>query len=84
MQMLLELNKIPLQHLHLRCLLHNSQFQRWLEVVAVLAAVNSCSTGTVFVSMKQCKVKVSNLIFCFHQTHTIPPSLVKPYGNSTW
>lgn len=34
---------------------------------------------------KQCKVKVSNLIFCFHQTRTIPPSLVKsltgtPFG----
>lgn len=32
---------------------------------------------------KQYSVKASNLIFCFHQTCTIPPSVAKTYGNST-
>lgn len=46
-------------------------------------AVNSCGTGTVSVTVKQWGVKVSNLIFCFHQTRTIPPSPSKPYRNSS-
>lgn len=31
-------------------------------------------------SSETMRAKVSNLIFCFHQTHTTPLSLLKPYG----
>lgn len=42
---------------------------------------DSRSAGAVFATAKQRGVKVSNLIFCFHQTRTIPPSPSKPYRN---
>lgn len=53
---------------------HNAQPQRWLEVVL---ACEQLQHGDRLCHQKQCRVRVSNLIFCFHQTLTLPLSLVK-------
>lgn len=81
--MLLKLNNMLLAF-EFMVHLHNAKVQKWLEVVTALDDVTSRSMGDRLCHQRQCKVKVSNLIFCFHQTRTIPPSLVKPFGNSTW